>query len=273
MTQSQIIIAAVLAALLVAEAAAPFFVEQRRNWRELLRHDLRNLLLGAVNALCLAPIFATALLVIEYQVTMRGFGLLNWLHLHLSTPKWLTMGLGLVLFDLWMYWWHRLNHAVPFLWRFHRMHHSDLAMDASTGVRFHPGEILLSGLARLIVLPVLGMPLTLLLVYEAILLPVVLFHHANIRVPRWLDFRLFQGGLLVTPAMHRVHHSRRRAETNSNYASVLPVWDRLFGTLRVREDVKNIDYGLEDFGDEPSQTLIGMLKTPLVSKRTRDDSP
>lgn len=266
MEAKHLVTAGVLAALLAVEALAPAFVEQRRSWRQLVRHDARNLLVGALNAFCFSSLFATALLVAEHQVSMRGYGLLFLLDL----PNWWRLVVGLLLFDLWMYWWHRLNHALPFLWRLHRMHHSDPAMDASSAVRFHPGEIFLSGVARLIVLPIIGMPLMLLLAYEAVLLPVILFHHANIRLPRWLDFGLFRAGLLVTPAMHRVHHSRERDETNSNYGSVLPVWDRLFGSLRVRHDVENIDFGLPGFADSESQTLVGMLRTPLAQEEAGD---
>ncbi|MEM6799738.1 MAG: sterol desaturase family protein, partial [Planctomycetota bacterium] len=267
MDASDIAAAVTLGGLLVTEAVAPFFIEQRRDWRRLLRHDLRNLAIGGLNALCFSSLFAAAVLVLEYEVSMRGYGLL-WL---LDLPNQGRLAVGVVLFDLWMYWWHRMNHAVPFLWRFHRMHHSDPAMDASSAVRFHPGEIFLSGLARLIVLPLIGMPLMVLLVYEAILLPVILFHHANIRLPRWLDFGLFRAGLLVTPAMHRVHHSRVREETNSNYGSVLPLWDRLFGSLRVRRDVDQIALGLDDFADERNQTLNGMLTTPLANPKDHTD--
>ncbi|MEN1681396.1 MAG: sterol desaturase family protein [Planctomycetota bacterium] len=174
---------------------------------------------------------------------------------------------GLLAFDCWMYWWHRLNHRVPLLWRLHRVHHSDTAMDASSGLRFHPGEILLSGAARLIVVPLLGVPAELVALYGAVALPVVLAHHANVWLPRWLDFGLFTSGLLVTPAMHRVHHSRVRDETNSNYSSVLPIWDRLFGTLCVRRDIERIDFGLDEFRDPGAQTVAGMLTTPLATGR------
>lgn len=262
MSASQIIAAGVLGLLLVIEAVAPAFLEQRRAWRTLLRHDLQNLLLGVANTLLTITLFAGLLVAVDSWATSRGFGLLRLL----SAPAWLAWPLALLAFDCWMYWWHRINHVVPLFWRFHRMHHSDPAMDASSGVRFHPGEIFLSGIARLLVIPLLGVSIPQLAVYEAIALPIVLMQHANIRLPRWLDFGLFQSGLMVTPAMHRVHHSRERQETNSNYSSVLAIWDRLFGTLRVRQDVECVEFGLPEFDDAESQTLTGMLKTPLASE-------
>lgn len=249
-----------LTALLAAEAIAPFFVEQRRDLRRLVRHDLRNLALGGINAALTAVLFAAALVAVDQWAEGRGVGVVRWLGL----PPWAAWPVALVLFDAWMYWWHRLCHNVPLLWRLHRTHHSDPAMDATSGVRFHPGEIALSGVARLVVLPLLGMTATQLAAYGAVTLPIVLLQHANVRLPRWLDFGLFQSGLLVTPAMHRVHHSERREETNSNYSSVLAVWDRLFGSLVVRHDVENICYGLPELADERSQTLVGLLATPLA---------
>jgi sterol desaturase/sphingolipid hydroxylase (fatty acid hydroxylase superfamily) len=176
--------------------------------------------------------------------------------------------LVILAFDLWMYLWHRANHRIPFLWRFHRMHHSDPEMDASTGLRFHPGEQLLSGMARLLVIPVLGVSITQLAVYEALLLPVILFHHSNVAIPDWMDRGL--RALVVTPAMHRVHHSRWQPETDSNYGSVFPWWDRLLGSFRLREDARTIHLGLDEFDGPGWQSLGGMLRTPLAPLETRE---
>jgi sterol desaturase/sphingolipid hydroxylase (fatty acid hydroxylase superfamily) len=142
------------------------------------------------------------------------------------------------------------------------MHHSDPAVDASTGVRFHTGEIVMSGLARVALLPVLGFSLWQLALYDAMLLPVVLFHHSNVRFPRWLDYGLTM--CVVTPAMHRVHHSQWRPETDSNFASILPLWDRMFRTFRLREDAHSLRLGLVEFEGQQWQTLWGMLKTPVA---------
>ncbi len=209
-----------------------------------------------MNALLAIALLGTLLAVVE--VSFKQWGLLRWLAL----PTIATTLAALLVLDLWMYVWHRLNHAVPLLWRFHRMHHSDPAMDASTGLRFHTGEILLSGLARAGLLPIIGLSLWQTALYDAILLPVVLFHHSNVRFPRWLDNGLTL--CVVTPAMHRVHHSRWRPETNSNFASVLPIWDRLFRSFRLRDDARTIHLGLAEFDDNQWQTLVGMLRTPFA---------
>jgi rhodanese-related sulfurtransferase len=162
-----------------------------------------------------------------------------------------------------MYLWHRANHTHPFLWRFHRMHHSEPQLDATSALRFHPGEILLSGIARLVIVPLLGMSVPQLVVYESVLFPVIVLHHSNVRLPRWLDYGLL--ALIVTPAMHRVHHSRWRPETDSNYGSVFPYWDRLFRSFRLRDDARHVELGLDEFSDPQWQTVGGLLRTPLES--------
>lgn len=253
----QLIALGVLSALLVLETALPFYSHNAAS-RSRLRHDALNFAWGIVNALLGAAFVATLLASVDTYAAARNIGLLRAIPL----PPIIEWGLALLLFDLWMYVWHRLNHQLPFLWRFHRMHHSDRAMDASTGVRFHTGEILLSGLARLLVLPLLGMSIAQLIVYESILLPVIFFHHSNVRLPRWLDFGLAY--LVVSPAVHRVHHSRIREETNSNYGSVLPWWDWLFGSLCIRRDTEAIELGLDEFRGNASETLTGMATTPLA---------
>jgi sterol desaturase/sphingolipid hydroxylase (fatty acid hydroxylase superfamily) len=163
--------------------------------------------------------------------------------------------------DFYIYWWHRASHEIPFLWRFHRMHHSDAKMDVSTALRFHPGEVLMSGFARLPIFILIGAEAWQLLVYESVFQSVVLFHHSNVRVPRWLDYGLL--AITVTPAMHRVHHSREHVETDSNYGSVFPYWDMLFRTWRLRPDAGELRIGLDHWDNESVQTVRGMLTTPL----------
>lgn len=248
--------ACALCLLWLAERRFPFFLGFWSRPLDGVRHDAKNLGLGAANALIATVLTGSLLAAVE--VGSSRFGLLRWL----SLPVVAATILALIWLDLWMYVWHRLNHAVPFLWRFHRMHHSDPTVDASTGVRFHTGEIVMSGLARAAVLPILGIALWQLALYEAILLPVVLFHHSNIRLPRWLDYGMTL--CVVSPAMHRVHHSCWRPETDSNFASVLALWDRLLGTFRLRDDARTIRLGLMEFDEPRWQTLWGMAKTPAA---------
>ncbi len=255
-----------LIALWTAEGLVPFYPHFGGGFRERLRHDARNLGIGAVNAALLALVAGAAFIGLELWADERGFGLFRLVDL----PGWMELGFLILLFDLWMYVWHRANHRIPFLWRFHRMHHSDPEMDVSTGLRFHPGEMLLSAGARMAVLPLLGMSLWHLVIYEALLLPVILFHHSNVGLPRWLDYGLL--AVVVTPAMHRVHHSRWQPETDSNYGSVFPWWDRLFRSFRLRDDARTISLGLEEFDGEEWQELGGMLRTPLGGARRESGS-
>ncbi|MBL4783674.1 MAG: sterol desaturase family protein [Porticoccaceae bacterium] len=251
-----ILIAVVLGALWMLESAYPMFHFKRRK----LNHDSSNIALGVMNAVIAGFLFATLVLAVTTWATEHQFGVLNWLDM----PPAIELIVGLMLFDCWQYCWHRINHVVPFLWRFHAVHHSDAAMDASSAVRFHTVEILYSGAIRLLILPFIGLSIEQLLVYELFLLPVILFHHSNIAIPAKLDkvLRVF----IVTPRIHWVHHSHIREETDSNYASLLSVWDRLFGSFRLRNDPQNIRFGLGDvFDNSPWDRLDGMLKQPLNS--------
>ncbi|QDT00137.1 sterol desaturase family protein [Adhaeretor mobilis] len=261
MTAKQLFAIVVLIVVVAAETYRPFFPSQQRSWRDRLWHDGRNFFLATLNAVLSAAIVVWVLVSLDRWAEANHIGLLR----QFAMPAWLGGAIALLLFDLWMYWWHRLNHRIGWLWRFHRVHHCDPAMNASTGVRFHFGEVFLSWLARLIVLPLLGMSITQLAAYESAAFAVVVFHHSNLHVPWWVD-RLVNC-LVVTPAMHRVHHSRLREETNSNYSSLFPWWDRLFQSLKVRNDLENIEYGLDDGLSDPEwQSVTGLIRMPLAGE-------
>ena len=136
--------------------------------------------------------------------------------------------LDLLLLDLWLYAWHRANHRLPLLWRFHEIHHRDAMLDVTTAVRFHPGEILLSALVRAPLMILLAMPLASIVAFEALVLAATAFHHSNLALPPRLERALSR--LVVTPSIHWVHHHARRRDTDSNYATVLSLWDRLFAS-------------------------------------------
>lgn len=245
--------AASLAVLLILETFFPFFHDRPDRFR----HIARNAAWGIGNFALVALIFSTATLGALRWTEDHSFGLLNWLGLS-GLP---AAAAAFVLFDLWMFGWHYANHRIPFFWRFHRMHHTDPAMDCTTAVRFHLGEIAWSGVARLAVLPLLGMRASHLLLYEACVHPVIQFHHSNVALPERWD--RFLRAVIVTPNMHRVHHSLERAETNSNYSTIFSFWDRLVQTFR-RRDTRTVRFGIPEFPEERWQTLPGMLKTPFV---------
>lgn len=252
-----ILIALVLAVLWVLEHWIPAYADRSNR----LRHNAANLALGLLNALVVAALLAGMLQLVAGWSEQQQFGLLRWVDL----PDWFEWLLALVLFDGWQYVWHRLNHRWSWLWRFHAVHHTDLDLDASSAVRFHTIEILLSSLLRLAVLPVLGLSMSQLLMYELIALPVIFFHHSNVRVPGALDRML--RWLIVTPSIHRVHHSELKPETDSNYASLFSFWDRLFGTRGLHAASGDIVFGLgERFRYARWCTVDGMLMQPFQNK-------
>lgn len=189
----------------------------------------------------------------------RGWGLFNLAAL----PNWMTIAASVVLLDLAIYLQHVLFHAVPALWRLHRMHHADLAFDVTTGLRFHPVEILLSMLIKLMVIAALGAPALSVLIFEVLLNATSMFSHGNIRIPARFD-RVLRW-LVVTPDMHRVHHSILPRETNSNFGFNLPWWDRLFGTYRPKPAAGHeaMTIGIEQFRDWRELRLDRMLLQPF----------
>jgi sterol desaturase/sphingolipid hydroxylase (fatty acid hydroxylase superfamily) len=247
---------AALAALLWWESIAPFQSFFRNAQRGRVQHGVRNFVLGLINAACGAAAVATLWTATTSWTARHGFGVLNWLGTQ-GAARWIAM---LLLFDVWMYWWHRANHRLAWLWRFHRVHHSDPCMDVTTAQRFHVGEIALSALLRVPVLAVLGMTLSELVFYEMLAFTVVQLHHANVALPAWLErwVRI----LIVTPALHKVHHSRVRAETDSNYASLFAWWDLLFRSRRTRGDLHMIHFGVDGLDQPQQQQLRGLLLMP-----------
>ncbi len=256
MSHSTVLIvqAVALGMCLWLESVVPVFL---REPGQRVRHGTRNVAIGLVNGAVLTIGFSGLIFAATRWGGTHPVGALHWITL----PAWSERLIGFIAFDLWMYLWHRANHGLPWLWRFHRVHHSDPAMDVTTAVRFHLGEMVLSTLLRLAVIPLLGVTLGDLLLYELILQPVIYFHHSNIALPEWWD-RLMRLAV-VSPNMHRVHHSDIPAETNSNYASIFSFWDRLGRTYR-RRDIRTIRYGLKEFLEPQWQTLIGLLKMPLA---------
>ena len=257
-----------LVVLYVLESIHPFFEFFKSRPRERTAHAFRNLLLGAMNAGIVALVFIGLWFAASTWAQERPFGVLNWLDLAFETPWWVR-GLGAVLLlDAWMYLWHRINHRIPFLWRFHRVHHSDRKMDVTTAGRFHFGEIVLSSLLRIPLIIVLGLSLGELLVYETFMFAVVQFHHANIVVPVRVD--RFLRAIIVTPAMHKVHHSDWQPETDSNYSSLFSIWDRIGRSFRLREELSAIQFGLEQIAGEKENTIAGMLRTPFSEDASTD---
>ena len=245
----------ILLALALGEVAAP---RRRREIPRLIRwsNNLGVVVIDTLLVRLMFPIVAVGLAVIAQE---RGWGLLN----VFDTPAWIAIIVSVLALDLAIYLQHVMFHAVPALWRLHRMHHADLEFDVSTGLRFHPVEILLSTGIKLAVVAALGPPAVAVLVFEVLLNVTSMFNHSNIRIPVRIDrsLRLF----VVTPDMHRVHHSIHPNETNSNFGFNLPWWDRLLGTYRPqpREGHEIMIIGIEQFRARRDLWLDRMLLQPL----------
>jgi sterol desaturase/sphingolipid hydroxylase (fatty acid hydroxylase superfamily) len=218
-----------------------------------------NLGIVVLDTLLVRLIFPTTAVGLALVVDARGWGLF---HL-VALPTWIVVVASVVLLDLAIYLQHVLFHAVPALWRLHRMHHADLAFDVTTGLRFHPIEILLSMLLKLAVIAALGTPAVAVLIFEVLLNATSMFSHGNVRIVHRLDAVL--RWVVVTPDMHRVHHSIQSTETNSNFGFNLSWWDRLFGTYRPEPSAgqEAMTIGIEQFRDPRELRLDRMLVQPF----------
>jgi sterol desaturase/sphingolipid hydroxylase (fatty acid hydroxylase superfamily) len=248
----------IFSALALWEVLAPrrdMLIGRGRRWPS----NLGILVLDALLVRLLIPTAAVGIAVIAAQ---RGWGLLNitpW-------PAWLEALLGFLVLDLAIYAQHVAFHKVPLLWRLHRMHHADLDIDVSTGLRFHPIEIILSMLIKIAVVVLVGVPAVAVIAFEVVLNATSMFNHSNAAMPSRLD-RIVRM-LVVTPDMHRVHHSVLRHETDSNFGFNLPWWDRLFGTYRPQPQAghERMTIGLPIFRDPQELRLDRLITQPF-----RDD--
>jgi sterol desaturase/sphingolipid hydroxylase (fatty acid hydroxylase superfamily) len=253
--------------MLVGMAAWELAAPRRRQETPRLLRWPNNLAVVVLDTVLVRLTFPMTVVGFAMLAESKGFGLFNLVR----TPAWLAFGVSLLVFDLGIYLQHVMFHAVPALWRLHRMHHADLEFDVTTGVRFHPLEILLSMGFKLAIVMVLGPPAVAVLVFEVLLNATSLFNHGNVRIPPGLD-RLLRM-VVVTPDMHRVHHSILPSETNSNFGFNFPWWDRLFGTYhdQPRAGHEGMTLGIEQFRTERDLWLDKMLLQPLYG--TASDYP
>jgi len=251
--QKNIFMLAAFVILYTIECLFPYF----EDWDGKEKHALRNGALIGTNTvianLLLVPVVVLAL--------NQNFGLFHQIELNTIVEFAATI----LLVDLLTYVLHVAFHKVPFLWRFHRMHHSDTQMDVTTGARFHIGEHAISTCCRALLFAAFGMNGYFILIYETVFLANVLFHHANITISEQADriFRIF----FASPNMHKVHHSDIQPETDSNYTSLFSFWDRLFGTYKIVDNPKRIVYGIK--GMEDHQSFVAMQMTPFRNIKTK----
>ena len=222
-----------------------------------------NLVLVGLNTLLLRLLFPAATVGVALFAQHQGWGLFN----HLPATGWVAVIASVVILDFAIYLQHVMVHAVPLFWRFHRVHHADLDYDVTTGARFHPVEIILSMLIKFAVILLLGPPLVAVVLFEVLLNATAMFNHGNIRLPAAVDAWL--RWLVVTPDMHRVHHSPEDDESNCNFGFNLPWWDRIFGTYRAqpRGGHEAMEIGIRSFRElRWCGWLPGMLAIPFVGK-------
>ena len=237
------------------------FFPLRKSTRSLIGRLLVNV---AVSALA----FLTAVTLVQptaqwalHWSTNRPFGLVHLLNL----PAWLELVVSFLLMDLGFYYWHLANHRVPFLWRFHNVHHTDPELDVSTAFRFHFGEIALSSAFSVIQISLIGVSPWAFAVYQLAFQSEVLFHHSNVRLP--ICFERFLSKMLVTPRMHGIHHSQVQRENNSNFGTVFPWWDRLHRTLGLNIPQSEIIVGIPGYSLPGDNTMPNTLLMPFRKQR------
>ena len=251
LTWKSVAVGAWLAALFLAERLAPAAPWPGATpwsagaWRRVLRNALLWAFTLGLSPLAVLPLTAWAASAAPQwrPEWWQGYG-----------QGWPALAGDLLLLDFLTYWWHRANHEIPFLWRFHRVHHLDRFLDTSTALRFHFGEVLLSALARAAVVFALGIPLAAVLAFDGLLLLATVFHHSNLRLPAALERALAKA--VVTPSIHWVHHRRVRRDTDSNYATVLSLWDKLFATRSKTARSPGMEIGVEGREEEGVAGLI-----------------
>ena len=248
----------IFALMALWEIAAP----RRSRLHTRMQRWSANLGLVVFNTVLVRLTFPFAAVAFATLAAQRGWGLLN----NIDLPGWLALMLAVVAMDFAIWLQHVMFHAVPALWRLHQLHHADPDYDLTTGARFHPIEIVLSMLIKISVIAVIGAPAAAVLVFEVLLNATAMFNHGNVKLPASVDAPLRL--LLVTPDMHRVHHSTDHTEANSNFGFNLSVWDRLFGTYRAQSRLpqQSMEIGVTGLtGDPRCVSLTGMLAIPFIN--------
>lgn len=230
--------------------------------KEKLGHLFHNFLLYLVLFVC--NLFFAGFIVYSIQwLNSHEIGLFYLIEL----PVWMKLFIGVALYDFTSYWFHRIAHLNPLVWRFHRVHHSDTKMDASTNFRGHPFEILFwFSIADIIASGLFGLDMTTLALYYLVLVPALFLEHTSLQYPTWIDKTL--GFLITTPNLHKIHHDQDEYYTNSNYSDIFIIWDRLFGTFKYKNP-REIKYGLEEFDEPEKQTGWYLLKSPFIDVKKR----
>ncbi len=259
------IFAAALLLLIVAEAIFPRKARSQPRPRRWLA-NLSLVIIDTVTLRLALPVLAAGAAIYAQS---RGWGLFY----QTALPAWLEVTLAMILLDLALYWQHVATHKIPILWRLHKVHHTDRDIDVTTGSRFHPLEILLSMIYKIALVMMLGAPVLAVILFEIILNGCAMFNHANLRLPKVIDHVLRK--FIVTPDMHRVHHSVRPEETHSNFGFSISLWDHLFGTYRAQPKAGHeaMVIGLPEYQSREPSSLLWSLLLPFKAIKKPADPP
>lgn len=230
----------------------------RPNTVSKLTRWINNLSLTLFNSILIHLFFSSAIVSTALYVQTNGIGILNITDL----PEWIKITLTLIFMDFMLYIWHLINHEIPLLWRFHRVHHSDLNMDVSTATRFHIGELSLSAIIKIALIFFLGASSTGIVIFESTLVLCSQFHHSSLKVPKWFESVFWM--LFVPPSMHRIHHSVIIRERNTNYGTIFSIWDRIMGTLLSNVNQEMIRIGVGAYPRSEKLNFHQLLVMPFT---------
>ena len=258
MTEAQIRLSIFLGMLILMGALEAFFPARDRLQTRSRRWST-NLGLVVIDTLAIRFLFPVIAVGAALWAQGKGWGVLNLIAL----PNWVTIIIAIMILDMMIYWQHVAFHRVPIFWRLHKVHHADRDLDASSGLRFHPVEIILSMAYKMVIVVCLGAPVLAVIIFEILLNGCAIFNHANVRLPKWLERPLRQ--ILVTPALHRIHHSVIERETNSNYGFSVIWWDKIFRSYTDAPDGE-LTLGLNEYQTDDPSGLWWSLSTPFRRK-------
>ena len=233
----------------------------RKQTQPKLKRTLVNISIAGVSAILMRIIFYPAVLWLSEVTELQHWGLIP----RMNLPILFQTFVSLIVLDYTFYLWHQFLHKIPFLWRFHNVHHIDLDLDTSTALRFHFGELMISTLYRSAQIFIFGINVFTLIIFETGVTAFALFHHSNLRIPLSLERLLSY--LIITPRIHGIHHSIIRNETDSNFGTILTIWDRLHRTLRLNINQKEITIGVPSYRNPREQNFIQSLLAPFEKQR------
>lgn len=255
MTEGTLRLSIFLSVLILMGALEAMFPARQRVQKRASRW-VTNLGLVIIDTLAIRLLFPVIAVGAALWAQTQDWGLLNLTAL----PNWAAVLIAIIVLDMMIYWQHVASHRIPVLWRLHKVHHADRDLDASSGLRFHPVEIILSMLYKMIIVVALGAPVLAVIIFEIILNACALFNHANVRLPRWVEQPLRQ--VLVTPALHRIHHSVIERETNTNFGFSVIWWDKIFRSYTDKPKGE-LTLGLSEYQTDAPSNLIWSLIAPF----------